>query len=116
MVVVAVEEATTRRRQPTWQTTTARRVVRHQTVAKAILHVLDEAGTEQLPLKTRLSGCTWSSISARKSLLPCCIFVFSKKRCEENADALSNLDFCTASEKSRYSHDSGEVISTSKDG
>ena len=33
-------------------------------------------------------------------LLPACIFVFSKKRCEQNADALSNLDFCTASEKS----------------
>lgn len=37
----------------------------------------------------------------RKSdLLPACIFVFSKKRCEENADALSNLDYCTATEKS----------------
>jgi antiviral helicase SKI2 len=36
----------------------------------------------------------------KKSLLPACIFVFSKKRCEENADALSNQDFCTASEKS----------------
>lgn len=36
----------------------------------------------------------------KNSLLPCCIFVFSKKRCEENADALSNQDFCTASEKS----------------
>ncbi|EQL01078.1 antiviral helicase [Ophiocordyceps sinensis CO18] len=36
----------------------------------------------------------------RQSLLPACIFVFSKKRCEENADALSNQDFCTASEKS----------------
>jgi antiviral helicase SKI2 len=35
-----------------------------------------------------------------EDLLPCCIFVFSKKRCEENADALSNLDYCTASEKS----------------
>jgi antiviral helicase SKI2 len=34
------------------------------------------------------------------SLLPACIFVFSKKRCEENADALSNQDFCTATEKS----------------
>ncbi|KAF2500286.1 antiviral helicase [Lophium mytilinum] len=33
-------------------------------------------------------------------LLPACIFVFSKKRCEENADALSNLDYCTAAEKS----------------
>ena len=33
-------------------------------------------------------------------LLPACIFVFSKKRCEQNADALSNLDFCNASEKS----------------
>ncbi|KAH7010021.1 NUC185 domain-containing protein [Ilyonectria destructans] len=36
----------------------------------------------------------------KNSLLPACIFVFSKKRCEENADALSNQDFCTASEKS----------------
>lgn len=34
------------------------------------------------------------------NLLPACIFVFSKKRCEENADALSNQDFCTAQEKS----------------
>ena len=33
-------------------------------------------------------------------LLPTCIFVFSKKRCEENADAMSNLDFCDAKEKS----------------
>ncbi|GAB1739220.1 hypothetical protein NU219Hw_g3969t1 [Hortaea werneckii] len=36
----------------------------------------------------------------KEELLPCCIFVFSKKRCEENADALANTDFCTASEKS----------------
>ena len=36
----------------------------------------------------------------KQLLLPACIFVFSKKRCEENADALSKLDFCTASEKS----------------
>ncbi|KAK3337696.1 NUC185 domain-containing protein [Cercophora scortea] len=36
----------------------------------------------------------------KNSLLPACIFVFSKKRCEENADALSNQDFCTAQEKS----------------
>lgn len=36
----------------------------------------------------------------KHDLLPACIFVFSKKRCEQNADALSNLDFCTASEKS----------------
>ncbi|GAB0139091.1 hypothetical protein EsDP_00007306 [Epichloe bromicola] len=36
----------------------------------------------------------------KKTLLPACIFVFSKKRCEENADALSNQDFCTAKEKS----------------
>lgn len=34
------------------------------------------------------------------NLLPACIFVFSKKRCEENADALSNQDFCNAQEKS----------------
>jgi antiviral helicase SKI2 len=36
----------------------------------------------------------------KEELLPACIFVFSKKRCEENADALSSLDFCTATEKS----------------
>ncbi|KAK3311572.1 NUC185 domain-containing protein [Chaetomium strumarium] len=36
----------------------------------------------------------------KQNLLPACIFVFSKKRCEENADALSNQDFCTANEKS----------------
>lgn len=36
----------------------------------------------------------------KESLLPCCIFVFSKKRCESNADSLSNQDFCTATEKS----------------
>lgn len=36
----------------------------------------------------------------KESLLPACIFVFSKKRCEENADALSNQDFTTATEKS----------------
>ncbi len=37
----------------------------------------------------------------KENLLPACIFVFSKKRCEENADALSNQDFCTANEKSQ---------------
>ena len=36
----------------------------------------------------------------KSNLLPACIFVFSKRRCEENADALSNQDFCTAHEKS----------------
>ncbi|KAF2226282.1 NUC185 domain-containing protein [Elsinoe ampelina] len=36
----------------------------------------------------------------KEDLLPCCIFVFSKKRCEENAESLSNQDFCNASEKS----------------
>ncbi|EME41287.1 hypothetical protein DOTSEDRAFT_176340 [Dothistroma septosporum NZE10] len=36
----------------------------------------------------------------KEDMLPCTIFVFSKKRCEENADALSNLDFNTAAEKS----------------
>ena len=36
----------------------------------------------------------------KEDLLPACIFVFSKKRCEENADALANLDYCTAAEKS----------------
>ncbi|KKZ63816.1 hypothetical protein EMCG_01920 [[Emmonsia] crescens] len=36
----------------------------------------------------------------KENLLPACIFVFSKRRCEENADSLSNQDFCTAAEKS----------------
>ncbi|PSK55953.1 hypothetical protein B9Z65_4831 [Elsinoe australis] len=36
----------------------------------------------------------------KEDLLPCCIFVFSKKRCEENADSLTNQDFCNATEKS----------------
>lgn len=36
----------------------------------------------------------------KDNLLPACIFVFSKKRCEENADSLSNQDFCTATDKS----------------
>jgi antiviral helicase SKI2 len=36
----------------------------------------------------------------KENLLPACIFVFSKKRCEENAESLSNQDFCTAAEKS----------------
>lgn len=36
----------------------------------------------------------------KNNLLPACVFVFSKKRCEENADALSNQDFCNATEKS----------------
>lgn len=36
----------------------------------------------------------------KENLLPACMFVFSKKRCEENANSLSNQDFCTASEKS----------------
>jgi antiviral helicase SKI2 len=36
----------------------------------------------------------------KENLLPVCIFVFSKRRCEENADALANLDYCTAQEKS----------------
>ncbi|KAH7139272.1 NUC185 domain-containing protein [Dendryphion nanum] len=36
----------------------------------------------------------------QKELLPACIFVFSKKRCEENANNLSTVDYCTAKEKS----------------
>jgi antiviral helicase SKI2 len=36
----------------------------------------------------------------KAELMPACVFVFSKKRCEENAAALANLDYCTAAEKS----------------
>lgn len=36
----------------------------------------------------------------KQTLLPAVIFVFSKRKCEQNADALANLDLCNASEKS----------------
>ncbi|CUM67469.1 uncharacterized protein PRCAT00005165001 [Priceomyces carsonii] len=34
------------------------------------------------------------------NLLPAVVFVFSKKKCEEYADTLNNIDFCTAAQKS----------------
>ncbi|OAA61896.1 DSHCT domain-containing protein [Niveomyces insectorum RCEF 264] len=46
----------------------------------------------------------WSDVVRylRKSLLlPACIFVFSRMRCEEYALSLGNLDFCDAGEKTR---------------
>jgi antiviral helicase SKI2 len=36
----------------------------------------------------------------KKDLLPTVVFTFSKKRCEENAGTLTNLDLCSASERS----------------
>ncbi|KAG6911376.1 hypothetical protein DXG01_001047 [Tephrocybe rancida] len=36
----------------------------------------------------------------KKALLPVVVFTFSKKRCEENAATLTNLDLCTSVEKS----------------
>jgi antiviral helicase SKI2 len=36
----------------------------------------------------------------KKGLLPVVVFTFSKKRCEENASTLVNLDLCTSVEKS----------------
>ncbi|KAG5731038.1 hypothetical protein E4T56_gene15574 [Termitomyces sp. T112] len=36
----------------------------------------------------------------KKALLPVVIFTFSKKRCEENAGTLTNVDLCTSVEKS----------------
>jgi antiviral helicase SKI2 len=46
---------------------------------------------------------TWVNLVShlrQEELLPACVFVFSKKRCVENADSLSNQDFNNASEKS----------------
>lgn len=46
---------------------------------------------------------TWMSLVGvlkKRVLLPAVIFTFSKRRCEENADALSNVDLLTASLKS----------------
>jgi len=36
----------------------------------------------------------------KKSLLPVVVFTLSKKRCEEHAGTLTNLDLCTSTEKS----------------
>ena len=36
----------------------------------------------------------------KKGLLPVVVFTFSKKKCEENAGTLTNLDLCTSVEKS----------------
>ena len=36
----------------------------------------------------------------KKNLLPVVVFTFSKKRCEENAGTLTNLDLCSSVEKS----------------
>ena len=46
---------------------------------------------------------TWVTLTGllrKRTLLPVVIFTFSKKRCEEYADTLSNLDLLTATEKS----------------
>ncbi|CAK7200888.1 Antiviral helicase ski2 [Sporothrix eucalyptigena] len=46
----------------------------------------------------------WSDVVRylrKSSLLPACIFVFSRARCEEYAMSLSNLEFCDAGEKTR---------------
>ncbi|KAJ5542272.1 DEAD/DEAH box RNA helicase (Ski2) [Penicillium sp. DV-2018c] len=46
---------------------------------------------------------TWVNLVShlrQEELLPACVFVFSKKRCVENANSLSNQDFNNASEKS----------------
>ena len=36
----------------------------------------------------------------KRALLPVVVFTFSKKRCEENAGTLTNLDLCSSVEKS----------------
>jgi antiviral helicase SKI2 len=36
----------------------------------------------------------------KEKLLPVVVFTFSKKRCEENAATLTNVDLCTAVERS----------------
>ncbi|BFZ61214.1 Antiviral helicase ski2 [Saitoella coloradoensis] len=36
----------------------------------------------------------------KEKLLPVVVFVFSKRRCEDNANSIRNVDLCTASEKS----------------
>ena len=40
------------------------------------------------------------SLLRKKSLLPVVVFTFSKKKCEQNAGTLTNLDLSTAVEKS----------------
>ncbi|RKP17827.1 antiviral helicase [Rozella allomycis CSF55] len=51
----------------------------------------------------RFGKVSWNGISMllkKKNLLPCVMFTFSKKRCEENADSLGNMDLNTSTEKS----------------
>jgi antiviral helicase SKI2 len=51
----------------------------------------------------RQNNTTWMSLIGylqKKALLPTVIFTFSKKKCEEYAGSLGNLDLLTATEKS----------------
>ncbi|EGV66332.1 Antiviral helicase ski2 [Yamadazyma tenuis] len=60
-------------------------------------------GANGRPGRDRPNKNTWSQLVSylkKNTLLPAVIFVFSKVRCEEYAETLSGVDFCTAKEKS----------------
>lgn len=52
-------------------------------------------GTDSKNLWVHMTG-----LLKKKDLLPVVVFVFSKKRCEENASSIPNVDFLSAREKS----------------
>jgi antiviral helicase SKI2 len=55
------------------------------------------------PPKGKYDRNLWVNLVAllqKKEILPVVIFTFSKKRCEEYADTLSNIDLLTAKDKS----------------
>ncbi|CAK7272909.1 Antiviral helicase ski2 [Sporothrix epigloea] len=65
---------------------------------------MGQAGRATGGLSIAQEKTLWSDVVRylrKSSLLPACIFVFSRARCEEYAMSLGNLEFCDAGEKTR---------------
>lgn len=65
---------------------------------------MGQAGRATGGLSIAQEKTLWSDVVRylrKSSLLPACIFVFSRMRCEEYAMSLGNLEFCDAGEKTR---------------
>ncbi|CAK7273492.1 Antiviral helicase ski2 [Sporothrix epigloea] len=65
---------------------------------------MGQAGRATGGLSIAQEKTLWSDVVRylrKSSLLPACIFVFSRVRCEEYAMSLGNLEFCDAGEKTR---------------
>ena len=72
----------------------------HQTRGHGNISQTGRGGTRTTASQDRNIWIHLIQFLKKENMLPACLFVFSKRRCEENADALSNLDYCSASEKS----------------